>query len=118
MSRAVGRDAIALGKHEDVARHQRVRRDDAAMTVADHRGPFREIPAEQLDRPLGLAFLEEREPRVQDHDGDDRDRHRDPVRHRRQRGRAHRSRASGWTIWRASNPIHGRRPVRRSVFGP
>ena len=69
----VGRHLVAGLDEDDVARHQPFGGDGLAMAVAQHAGLQRQHLADGIERPLGLALLDEADQRVDDDDaGDDR----------------------------------------------
>ena len=82
----VGRDAVALGEHDEVAAHDLAARDAPPPAVADdERARARQV-AQRLERPLGLPLLEERDAHDDEDEGQQQQRPR-PGRRGRGRGR-------------------------------
>ncbi len=68
----VRRHPVAGSEQEHVARNDVLARDLGRHAVAADTNAGREHAAERLDGPLGPVFLDEREDRVDEDDGDDR----------------------------------------------
>ena len=68
----VGGDAVALGQHEDVARHHLCRGDGPDLPVPPDLRERWQVATQSFDRAACLAFLDEREQGIQQdhrHDG-------------------------------------------------
>ena len=67
----VGGDPVALGQHEDVARHHLCRRDGPDLPVPPNLRERWQVATQGFDRAACLAFLDEREQGVQEDHGHD-----------------------------------------------
>ena len=74
----VGRHQVACGKEDDVARHDRIRRDDRFGPFAPHRYAQRQLRAQRRHRLACAVFLREAQETAAGKDGQD-DRRVEPI---------------------------------------